>query len=367
MLKKLSLRNFTAFGRADLEFSNGLNVIIGENATGKTHLLKMGYLLSTIWDAQIRHRGTYSKEEIERYISEKLTNTFKPEKIGNLTRSDSDGKSKISGIVEGAIPTVSITIQGESPLPPVKDEIDWGFHFSNLAKKKINIDKLPKRLTSNAIYGKAIYIPSKEMISFFEGFLSLYETHELQFDETFRDLALALSSPKLKDKPELLLDLLTDLSDAVGGGIILAGGRFYTVSGPKDKRREITLLAEGLRKLATIMQLIENGSLKSGDKLFWDEPEANLNPRLTRLTAHAIHKLAANNVQVFIATHSYFLLKELDLLFRKQPIEQTLFGLSKEDDGVHVESANKLTELKNIVALDEELAQYDREMELANG
>jgi recombinational DNA repair ATPase RecF len=49
MIKHLSLRNFTVFKTAELEFSPGLNIIIGENGTGKTHLLKMGYLLSNAW------------------------------------------------------------------------------------------------------------------------------------------------------------------------------------------------------------------------------------------------------------------------------------------------------------------------------
>lgn len=34
MIKHLTLRNFTVFKAAKLEFSTGLNVIIGENGTG---------------------------------------------------------------------------------------------------------------------------------------------------------------------------------------------------------------------------------------------------------------------------------------------------------------------------------------------
>ena len=43
MLKKLHLNNFTAFGESKLNFSSGLNVIVGENGSGKTHLLKLPY------------------------------------------------------------------------------------------------------------------------------------------------------------------------------------------------------------------------------------------------------------------------------------------------------------------------------------
>ncbi len=44
MLKTLHIRQFTVFQDARFEFSNGLNVIVGDNGTGKTHVLKLGYL-----------------------------------------------------------------------------------------------------------------------------------------------------------------------------------------------------------------------------------------------------------------------------------------------------------------------------------
>lgn len=40
MLETLRLRNFTAFPVADLKFGKHLNIIVGENGLGKTHLLK---------------------------------------------------------------------------------------------------------------------------------------------------------------------------------------------------------------------------------------------------------------------------------------------------------------------------------------
>lgn len=366
MLKKLSLKNFTAFRQADLELCKGLNVIVGENGSGKTHLLKLGYLLSTIWEAQVKNKKSISKESIERYTSKRLQNIFKPDKIGNLSRSDSDGRSEVIGTVEGSIPTVSITMPGESLPPPIADDIEWAFRFSDRAEKRVIIDKLQDRLTSNAIYGGSIYLPSKEMVSFFDGFLSLYETHELQFDETFRDLALKLSSPKLKKKPQLLEQLLTELGDAIGGEIALEGGRFYTVTGKRKQRREITLLAEGLRKLATVMQLIENGSLQSGGTLFWDEPEANMNPRLTRLVVKTLISLSNGGIQVIIATHSLFLLREIDIQLadaKSADISQRYFSLKMAPKGVLVKQASSIEDIEPLVLLDESLLQSERYLE----
>ncbi|WP_419616938.1 AAA family ATPase [Thiolapillus sp.] len=366
MLKELSLKNFTAFSHADFKFCEGLNVIVGENGTGKTHVLKLGYLVSKIWHVNVRGKGLIGKEETERYIAEHLLDLFRVEKTGNLARTGSKKPAEVMGKAVGHIPSVTIRMPGEAPLPPIEDEIEWQFSFSALSRKTVATDRWPKRLTSNAYYGESVFLPSKEMLSFFEGFIALYNKRELSFDETFYDLALALSSSKLKEKPELFLSLVENLENVIGGKIVLDSGRFYTVH-KKGKKREITLLAEGLRKIATLLQLIENGSLETGGTLFWDEPETNLNPRLIRLVAHVVHQLVAKGVQVLIATHSYFLLKELDLLCRKQAIEQALFSISKEQGNLIIHQGDRLSNLENIVALDEELAQYDREMELSNG
>jgi len=48
MLKSLKIKNFTVFSEAEIDFSPGLNVVIGENNTGKSHLLKLAYVITSI-------------------------------------------------------------------------------------------------------------------------------------------------------------------------------------------------------------------------------------------------------------------------------------------------------------------------------
>ena len=43
-IKRIKFQNYTVFEDQQMEFSPGINVIIGENGTGKTHLMKL------IWD-----------------------------------------------------------------------------------------------------------------------------------------------------------------------------------------------------------------------------------------------------------------------------------------------------------------------------
>ena len=47
-LSALTIRNFTVFQDERLVFAPQLNVIVGENGTGKSHLLKLAYTLLAV-------------------------------------------------------------------------------------------------------------------------------------------------------------------------------------------------------------------------------------------------------------------------------------------------------------------------------
>ena len=79
------------------------------------------------------------------------------------------------------------------------------------------------------------------------------------------------------------------------------------------------------------------------------------------MLAAALHLLASLGIQVVLATHSYFLLKELELLARQTPVPLRFMGLNKSAGHIVLQHADSLLELDHIVALDEELAQYDRD------
>ena len=52
--------------------------------------------------------------------------------------------------------------------------------------------------------------------------------------------------------------------------------------------------------------------------LFWDEPETNLNPSLFEAVIDILLELQRQGVQIFIATHDYLILKQIDLRSRKE-------------------------------------------------
>ena len=156
--------------------------------------------------------------------------------------------------------------------------------------------------------------------------------------------------------------LMEPLEQQLGGKIVLdPNGRFY-LQRFNGGKMEMPLVAEGWRKLAMLLRLIATGSLLDKGCLFWDEPEANLNPRLIREVARAILAICQAGVQAFVATHSLFLLQELEILLKREfnGVEQQYFALRPGDDGVDVSQADDLEDTDPLLLLDENLEQSDR-------
>lgn len=66
---------------------------------------------------------------------------------------------------------------------------------------------------------------------------------------------------------------------------------------------------------------MKNGTLVEGSVLFWDEPEANINPEHLPLIVDMLLELQQNGVQIFISTHDYILAKYFDVKAKdNQPI-----------------------------------------------
>ncbi|HIJ26699.1 MAG TPA: ATP-binding protein, partial [Gammaproteobacteria bacterium] len=105
---------------------------------------------------------------------------------------------------------------------------------------------------------------------------------------------------------------------------------------------EFTLLAEGIRKLALLWVLIQNGTLLQGAVLCWDEPETNLNPRLMKTVVAILIELQRLGVQIFLSTHDYVILKEFDLQTESQDqVRYHAFSHSDEENKIVVDSTDQ--------------------------
>ena len=350
MLNRMRVKKFTVFRDEDFRFSTGLNVIVGENSMGKSHLLKLAYaLIATSAEAGRKPNATEpTKVHLQKAYADKLIGVFRPESLGRLA-SRKQGRDRCEISLEFSDTALNTAIA-----------------FASSAQTDVQVGLLPSRWELQS----PLYLPTRELLTIYPGFISVYENHYLEFEETWRDTcmhlgALALKGPREKSAAALL----KPIEDALGGKVVLDNnGRFYlNMNGAGNM--EMPLIAEGYRKLAMLARLISNGVIHEQGYLFWDEPEANLNPRLIRLAAQVIHALCERGVQMFVASHSFFMLKELDLLSRQKQIPQRFISLSRKNEKSEIEvvQVDRLDQLENIVALDEELAQYDRELSMNHG
>ncbi|MFZ1389864.1 MAG: AAA family ATPase [Thiolinea sp.] len=347
MLKKLIIKKFTVFTQADFEFSPGLNILVGENGTGKSHVLKIIYALIAENNAQTRKQGIrpISKESVTGVMvdyANKLVNVFRADSVKSLMRVD-----KSSSFTGGAY------------LSFKDSRFDCSFTHRRPYEGVTSFTPDPP---GEWMPVTVAFIPTRELLTIYPGFASLYETRYLQFEETYYDTCLLLGEPLLK-KP--MADLLLILESAMNGKTELDRDRFYFVTTEQGKI-EMHMVAEGIRKLAMLAQLIAVGALQKGGYLFWDEPEANLNPRLIKVVASVIHELSKMEIQIFIATHSLFLLRELEVLqgAEKKALPQRYFALKKSNGGVELEQGDSIEDINTLVVLDEELLQSDRYMAL---
>ncbi len=332
-IKGLQASQFGVFTHLDLKFATGINVFIGENATGKSQLLKLLYAVHT----------QYEQTSLDG-LAAKLDGVFRPDSVGRLVhRGVGRGRSDVKvHFVDNATISFRLTTLGN-----------------------IHSERSPARSDAP---GRCIFLPTRDLLAVFEGFVALYEARELRgFDDTHYDTCRALALPALRGpRLQAARKLLSHLEDPLGGPVSEAGGRFYVRRREGDAKvdLEAPLLSEGLRKVATLVRLITNGSLTNKSVLFWDEPEANMNPRLVRDLVAFLQSIAQQGVQVFVATHDTLLCQRLSLpaeyaLPRRVPT--TFFGFHRDErDRVVFDVKDRFYELAQN-PIYEEFAQFRAE------
>jgi AAA15 family ATPase/GTPase len=298
MINKLSLKKFTVFHDFEIEFAKGVNVIVGENGTGKSHLLKAGYALCS-GNNRIVERGKSENGELADDITNKILGLFLPldEKLGKLrsSGSGSEGASEMAATFGPKPCDVRVTFNNNSSKVVVQGSCDQYEQYA----------------------WKPSFIPTKEVLSFMKGFNSLYERFQLSFDQTYRDLILSLELPELRsdrlhEKSKWAMEGIEEICK--GKFVFHGSGKVTFVS--ETGEYSANVMAEGFRKIGIVKRLLETGSIEPGvsGPLFWDEPESNLNPTLSKFLVEVLLELARNGQQVILATHDYVLLKWLDLL-----------------------------------------------------
>jgi energy-coupling factor transporter ATP-binding protein EcfA2 len=387
VITRLDLKNFSAFQELSIEFSPKINVIIGENGTGKTQLLKAAYALyagAPLYRQTPNVRG----KKLAEALSQKLIRLFMPldGKLGRIRRH---------GVAENAALTAEFSLG---------QRIGVSFHSNSKSVVIQDSAHYSQQLAD------AVFMPTKEVLSLVRGMTDAnhdQNTVELIFDAVYVDLAQAMLRQGHED-PEARINLdprigsiipcLTTLIGGryrfVDGGFCFEHGRYEEKAAPSRARSQSALVyqdatvtqfmpssdpvlssgmtAEGFRKIGVLQRLLSNGTLSPGvsGPLIWDEPESNLNPKLMKLLVQSLLELARNGQQIILATHDYVLLKWFDLLMDKGKGDHVRFhALYREEDGkkVIVESVDDYNVIGRSAISDAFAELYDEDVKRALG
>ena len=303
-IDSLQLANFGQIGTATFEHFSGINLIIGENGTGKTCLLKALY-------AAVRSMEEYERGDdvrsIGEILAEKLRWTFQVEKLGDL-------------VTKGAAEPLQFSM--------TMREQKFVYQFGQDCTRKLtNIQPVqPKG-------GNSVCIPAKEVLSLFPVILKSRDVdRSFGFDDTYYDLVRALQIPPTRGKNYSAFSqsrkLVADVIDGKVDYDTETGKWFYKNS--RNQKFSIGATSEGVKKIAIMDRLLANGYLDKNSILFIDELESALHPEAICKFLDMIDTISRNmGIQFFITSHSYFVIKKLYLLALQNGGNVTCISLSK--------------------------------------
>lgn len=334
MLSKVQIKDFGPMDSILWQNLAGINLVIGNNASGKTYLLKILYAL--VKSIELTGRGD-SQTRIDTNISEKLYWTFQVPKLSDLIRKGTSG--------------TEIRIEDQ-----VAQELKVQFGAST-EKQISNVSSsfLPTQTNS-------IFLPAKEVLSLFKIIRKSREVDQVfGFDDTYLDLvrALEIATQKGKNYTEFA-ESRNLLADIINGRVSLESNEWVYKQG--NLKYPIQAVAEGIKKVSILDTLLGNRYLTPSSIVFIDEPESALHPEALTKFMDIIYLLSRTGIQFFIATHSYFVLKKLMLLAKKHQTSLPLLSFTSAD-GVRYEDL--MHGLPDNPIVQESIRLYEEEVELS--
>lgn len=354
MIKSVTIKNFMAHSELSLENIPAINIIIGKNDTGKTGLLKLLY--TTVKALEIYSLKKKSGDvSFKKELADKLTDTFMPRKngLGELVQKGS--KEKLD---------VNINIVGNNG----KYNQDIYFAFGSTTESTISTCSEPANaIPDNQI--NALFVPAKEVLTAFNDIRNMRENfYGKGFDDTYLDLIKALSLETTKGRVATELSAVNkSLEDLFEGKIEQTGLQDQPFIFKKGNQQfSMQQTAEGIKKIGILTTLITNRQLGKGTVLFMDEPETALHPDAIRKMVEMLVAISKAGVQIFIASHSYFVIKQMAICAKQDKLHIKCWNLEKEIGEPLTNSFHDLIDgvLPSNSIVDESLKMYDQEIEI---
>jgi AAA15 family ATPase/GTPase len=351
-LTNISIENFTVFSKIEIPFSKGINVFIGGNGMGKTHLLKILYAFCERPKAK-EHFERQHKDS-QNMNGESLRPKFNEIEMQGfpfiLSRCFFVNQGNALFRDKKAYQTVEI-VQDDNfkfrmDYPPSANPV---FESSTIV------------LAGREQETNAVFIPVAEMLSHSKGFLELNSKYEMPFDQTQVDILVNAGLPETREISPLCTALLEKIGKIIDGEVLYENGKYYIIK-KSGLKVEFSLEASGYQKFGLLWKLLRNGLLEKGSVLFWDEPEASLNPELMSVLVDILLELQRNGVQIFVATHSEILARNFAAAC-KDNNEVMFCALYKDGEQVKVEMNDRFDLLERNKLTDARVDVYHKELE----
>lgn len=355
MIRKLVVEGLTVFPhKVAFDFVPGVNIVVGGNDSGKSHLMKLCYAICR-WGEKSPRREFPETWAEERRLVRCLLNTFGTRDLTALI-------SRHPAVHELF---VHASLQGEKA-PIGSAELEFSFCEEG-EEGALSIATMPQRFLQE----NALYLPPREVLSLFPCYLQVGKHYPDLLDAPAHDLCQALEVAPEQHPPDSLRRVLRLISLLLRGQLQRHGSRFVLRRG-SETLLDQNLVAEGFKRLGTISLLIANGSLRPGSTLFWDEPEMNINAAHLPLLCGIILGLSEAGVQLILTTHSLFLLRELVIRLgepSRSELTRRFIGLQPptEDSGTaRVCAGSTLDDISPLASLEAEMDQADRYLRMPN-
>ncbi|MFN7310421.1 MAG: AAA family ATPase [Vampirovibrionales bacterium] len=339
--ESIHIKNFGPLKDLKWDHLGGINLIVGENGSGKTFLLKALY--ATIKAVETHERGNNIKKPFPAHLGERLHWTFQAKTIGDLVTKQPADKKKPADFKA----TIS------------KKKIHYS--FGEKATKEVT-------LVENKVERKnidSIFLPPKEVLSTQKIILETRDKDQIfGFDDTYYDLAVALRSGTQKGNFHNEVTMFRQQLEKMLGGKIKAtkeGEWIYT----KGKYKfPMSVTAEGIKKLGILDTLLGSKYLVPGSVIFIDEPETALHPHYISTFLEGLALLAKAGFQIFMASHSYFVIKKLHIIALREQMDIPVLLYEKNAEGSQWHSENLKEDMPDNSIIEESITLYKDEMRL---
>ncbi|MCX2778625.1 ATP-binding protein [Microbulbifer thermotolerans] len=290
MIEYFSIRNSGPIAQAEGQQLGKLNLFIGKNGCGKTWLLKTLYCVMRIQEEFGRGNDNRDFHEV---LSDKLYWTFQSQHLGDLVRRGKGNRLEVKCRMDDG------------------NKLEFSFGPDTSKQVKPAVNTLPRREDNS------VFLPPKEVLSLWNVISkSAIQNREFGFDATYSDLVLALQNPTQRGRNyKAFASSREKLEGMFQGKVVFEDQKWIYRQG--NSKFSIHSTAEGIKKIAILDTLLGNRFLTPGSVIFIDEPESALHPTAIVQLLDILSMLASQGIQIFMASHSYYVVKKM-LLIAKQ-------------------------------------------------